>query len=107
MKISKEIELLESTSPDGPIAKHIEKNGESLQHLALHVDNIEAARGSPLSTLSPRAAFCWSSAKEKRRDKHSASIPIPFAGSGSEFPFHSFCFFSLGRYKPHSILELI
>jgi methylmalonyl-CoA/ethylmalonyl-CoA epimerase len=38
-----EIELLESTSPDGPIAKYIEKNGEGLQHLALRVDNLEAA----------------------------------------------------------------
>jgi methylmalonyl-CoA/ethylmalonyl-CoA epimerase len=38
-----EIELLESTSPDGPIAKYIEKNGEGLQHLALRVDNIDAA----------------------------------------------------------------
>ena len=38
-----EVELLESTSPDGPIAKFIEKNGEGIQHLALRVDNIEAA----------------------------------------------------------------
>ena len=38
-----EVELLESTSPDGPIAKFIEKNGEGVQHLALRVDNIEAA----------------------------------------------------------------
>lgn len=38
-----EIELLESTSEDGPIAKFIEKNGEGIQHLALRVDNIEAA----------------------------------------------------------------
>ena len=38
-----EIELLESTSPDGPIAKHIEKNGEGIQHVALRVDNLEAA----------------------------------------------------------------
>ena len=38
-----EIELLESTSPDGPIARYIEKNGEGIQHLALRVDNIEAA----------------------------------------------------------------
>jgi methylmalonyl-CoA/ethylmalonyl-CoA epimerase len=38
-----EIELLESTSPDGPIAKYIEKNGEGMQHLALRVDNLEAA----------------------------------------------------------------
>ena len=38
-----EVELLESTSPDGPIAKFIEKNGGGIQHLALRVDNIEAA----------------------------------------------------------------
>ena len=38
-----EIELLESTSPDGPIAKHIEKKGEGTQHIALRLDNIEAA----------------------------------------------------------------
>ena len=38
-----EIEVLESTSPDGPIAKHIEKKGEGIQHIALRVDNIEAA----------------------------------------------------------------
>jgi len=38
-----EIELLESTSPEGPIAKYIEKNGEGIQHLALRVDDIEAA----------------------------------------------------------------
>jgi methylmalonyl-CoA/ethylmalonyl-CoA epimerase len=38
-----EIELLESTSPEGPIAKFIEKNGEGIQHIALKVDNIEAA----------------------------------------------------------------
>jgi len=38
-----EIELLESTSPSGPIAKYIEKNGEGIQHMALRVDNLEAA----------------------------------------------------------------
>lgn len=38
-----EVELLESTAPDGPIAKFIEKNGEGIQHLAFRVDNIEAA----------------------------------------------------------------
>src|SRR5512145_1027213 len=38
-----EIELLEYTSPDGPIDKYIEKNGEGIQHMALRVDNIEAA----------------------------------------------------------------
>ena len=38
-----ELELLESTSPDGPIAKYIEKNGEGIQHVALRVDNIRNA----------------------------------------------------------------
>jgi len=36
-----EVELLESTSPDGPIAKYIAKNGEGIQHLAFRVDNLE------------------------------------------------------------------
>lgn len=36
-----ELELLESTSDDGPIAKFIEKNGEGIQHVALRVDNID------------------------------------------------------------------
>lgn len=38
-----ELELLESTSEDGPIAKFIEKKGEGIQHIALRVDNIEEA----------------------------------------------------------------
>ena len=40
-----ELEILESTSPDGPIAKAIEKNGgrNLVQHIALRVDNVEAA----------------------------------------------------------------
>ncbi len=38
-----EVELLESTAPDGPIAKYLEKKGEGIQHIAFRVDNIEAA----------------------------------------------------------------
>lgn len=38
-----EVELLESTSPDGPVAKYIEKRGPGIQHVAFRVDNIEAA----------------------------------------------------------------
>src|SRR5688572_30804233 len=34
------IELLESTRPDSPIAKFIEKKGEGLHHLAFEVQNI-------------------------------------------------------------------
>lgn len=38
-----EIELLESTAPDGPVASYIEKRGEGIQHVAFRVPNIEAA----------------------------------------------------------------
>ena len=38
-----EIEILESTSPDGPVAKFIERRGEGIQHLAIQVDNLDAA----------------------------------------------------------------
>ncbi|MGI6227058.1 MAG: methylmalonyl-CoA epimerase [Peptococcales bacterium] len=38
-----ELELLESTDPNGPVAKFIEKNGEGIQHIALRVENIESA----------------------------------------------------------------
>ena len=37
------IELIESTDPEGTIAKHIEKRGEGLHHLALEVNSIEDA----------------------------------------------------------------
>lgn len=55
-----EVELLESTSPDGPIAKFIEKNGEGIQHLAIRVDDIKAtledlkAKGVRLIDQEPR-----------------------------------------------------
>jgi len=35
------VELLESTDPDGPIGKFIEKRGEGLHHIAFAVKNIE------------------------------------------------------------------
>lgn len=38
-----EIELLASTSPDGPIAKYIDKKGQGIQHVAFRVENIEEA----------------------------------------------------------------
>lgn len=37
------IELLESTDPEGVIAKYIEKRGEGLHHLALEVSDIQQA----------------------------------------------------------------
>jgi len=38
-----EVELLESTAPDGPIAAYIAKRGEGIQHIALRVEDIDAA----------------------------------------------------------------
>lgn len=54
------IELLESTSPDGPIGKFIEKKGEGIHHLAFAVDGLErqlddaAAKGVQLIDARPR-----------------------------------------------------
>jgi methylmalonyl-CoA/ethylmalonyl-CoA epimerase len=54
------LELLGATSPDSPIAKHIEKKGEGIQHVAFAVENLEQAlaalkaRGVPLIDEKPR-----------------------------------------------------
>ncbi len=38
-----EIELLESSAPDSPIARYLEKRGEAIHHIAFRVENLEAA----------------------------------------------------------------
>ena len=38
-----EVELLETTEPDGPVAKYIEARGEGVQHIAFRVENIHHA----------------------------------------------------------------
>jgi len=38
-----EVELLEATGPDSPIARFLEKRGEGMQHIAFCVENIEEA----------------------------------------------------------------
>ena len=38
-----EIELLEPTADDSPVAKFIEKKGEGIHHIALRVENLEEA----------------------------------------------------------------
>jgi methylmalonyl-CoA/ethylmalonyl-CoA epimerase len=54
------VELLAATSPDSAIARHIEKKGEGIQHLAFAVDDIEQAlaalkaKGVPLLDEKPR-----------------------------------------------------
>lgn len=37
------IELLESTDPEGPVGKFIEKNGEGIHHIAFAVQGLEGA----------------------------------------------------------------
>ena len=55
-----EVELLESTAPDGPVAKYIEKKGQGIQHVAFQVENIEEAlaelkeKGIKLIDQNPR-----------------------------------------------------
>lgn len=54
------IELLESTDPEGPIGKFIEKKGEGVHHLAFAVEGIEQAldelqqKGVSLIDKTPR-----------------------------------------------------
>ncbi|MFC2035222.1 methylmalonyl-CoA epimerase [Chloroflexota bacterium] len=54
------IELIESTDPEGPIGKYIERKGEGLHHLAFEVSNIQeaietvASKGVPLIDEKPR-----------------------------------------------------
>ncbi len=54
------IELLEPTSEDSPVAKFLEKRGEGIHHIAVRVENIEAALenhkglGSRLIDSEPR-----------------------------------------------------
>ncbi len=54
------IELLESTDPEGPVGKFIEKKGEGVHHIAYAVKNIEKAleetesKGIRLIDKSPR-----------------------------------------------------
>jgi len=38
-----ELELLESTEPDGPVAKFIEARGQGVQHIAFRVENLDEA----------------------------------------------------------------
>jgi methylmalonyl-CoA/ethylmalonyl-CoA epimerase len=55
-----EVELLESTAADGPVAKYIEKRGQGIQHVAFRVADIEEAleelksKGVQLIDQTPR-----------------------------------------------------
>lgn len=72
------IELLEPTSPDSPVAKFLEKNGEGIHHLAYEVDNLETA----LAEL--RAKEVRLIDQSPRKGAHGASIAFvhPKASGG-------------------------
>lgn len=44
------IELLESTSPDSPVGRFLEKRGPGLHHIAIRVDDIDATLARLKST---------------------------------------------------------
>jgi methylmalonyl-CoA/ethylmalonyl-CoA epimerase len=54
------IELVQSTTPEGVMNKFVEKKGEGIHHLAFEVEDIEAAmaelkaKGVPLTSDEPR-----------------------------------------------------
>ncbi len=54
------LELLQSTDPEGPVAKFIEKRGQGIQHIGIGVDNIEETleelkkKGAKLIDEQPR-----------------------------------------------------
>lgn len=71
------IELLESTDPEGPVGKFIEKKGPGMHHLAFAVDHVDEA----LQQVSDRGV--------KLIDRHSRSgaegLRIGFLHPGSTF----------------------
>lgn len=72
------IELLEPTSPDSPVAKFLEKNGEGIHHMAYEVDDLEAA----LAELKTREVRLID--ENPRNGAHGASIAFihPKASGG-------------------------
>jgi len=86
------IELLESTDPEGPIGKFIEKRGEGIHHIAYAVENIEerlketeaagvrlidaaprrGAEGLSIAFLHPKSTFgvLTELCEDKNRDNH-------------------------------------
>ena len=60
---SSQLELIEPTEPDGPIARFIERRGEGLHHVAFEVENIDEQlqhlqdRGVDLIDKKPRVGL--------------------------------------------------
>lgn len=57
------IEVIESTAPDGPVGRFLERNGEGIHHLCFQVDDASAAlsrareKGVRLIDETPRAGI--------------------------------------------------
>ena len=64
------IELLQSTSADGPIARHILKRGEGLHHLAFQVDDLDAE----IKELEAKGYRCISGPKDGADGKRIAFL---------------------------------
>jgi len=62
------IELLEPTTPDSPVARFLEKNGEGVHHVAYQVDDVAAALES-LRTAGVRLID-----EQPRRGAHGTQI---------------------------------
>ena len=64
------IELLQSTTKDGPIARHISKRGEGLHHIAFKVDDLELE----ISDLESKGYRCISGPKDGADGKRIAFL---------------------------------
>ena len=64
------IELLQSITKDGPIARHISKRGEGLHHIAFKVDDLELE----ISDLESKGYRCISGPKDGADGKRIAFL---------------------------------
>ena len=68
--------MLESTDPDGPIAKYLEKRGEGIQHIAFQVKNLEEA----LAELKEKGVKLIDE-KPRKAELPTSSAPAPIAAT--------------------------
>lgn len=64
------VELLQSTSEDGPIARHIANRGEGLHHIAFHVEDLDAE----IVSLESKGYRCISGPKDGADGKRIAFL---------------------------------
>ncbi|MDR1859733.1 MAG: methylmalonyl-CoA epimerase [Bacteroidales bacterium] len=72
------IELLESTDPEGPIGKFIEKKGQGIHHLAFAVGNADAA----LAEAAEKGVTCIDKTSRKGAEKLNIGFLHPKATLG-------------------------